>query len=117
MFPVEEQDFARVTLANTLAGVVSQILLPSVDETGAVVIAEILMRTQTLGPVIRDGNIAMITSIIQSGGQLGMQVMDDGIIEALRQERITVKDAFGYVVDKERFERLFAKAMHGAWSA
>ena len=71
-FPAEEQNQVRISLSESLAGVVSQLLLPTADGKGRCAVHEILLRTSGLPNVIREGNTPMLSSIIQSGKSLGM---------------------------------------------
>ena len=48
----------------------------------------------------------MLTSIIQGGRTLGMQMMDDGLLNLVHEGRITAQEAMRKVVDKTPFERL-----------
>ena len=66
-FPADEQSQIRTTLAESLAGIVSQLLLQTADGKGRCAVNEILLKTAGLPNVIREGNTPMITSIIQGG--------------------------------------------------
>lgn len=103
-FPADHQPQARLSLSESLAAVVSQILLPTADGKGRVAANEILLRTPALPNTIREGNTPMITSIMQSGRQLGMQSMDDALAALLKDGRITAQDAYHKATDKARFE-------------
>ena len=105
-FPAKEQDQVRLSLSESLAGVVSQLLLPSADGKGRCAVHEILLRTPGLPNVIREGNTPMLTSIIQSGKGVGMQSMDDALFAAAREGRVTPEDAVAKANDKARFQPL-----------
>ena len=103
-FPADEQAQARESLAESLAGVVSQFLLRTTDGDGRVAATEILFRTSGLPNIIREGTTSMIRSVIQSGRGEGMQMMDDAIMQFLEQGKITPRDAYLRAADKGRFE-------------
>ncbi len=105
-FPSSEQPQVRISLSESLAGVVSQLLLPTADGQGRVAVNEILLRTPGLPNLIREGNTPMLGSVIQSGRKDGMQAMDDALMELVKQERITARDAYLKATDKARFENL-----------
>jgi twitching motility protein PilT len=105
-FPAKEQPQIRLSLSDSLAAVVAQLLLPTADGKGRVAVNEILLRTQGLPNVIREGNISMIPSIIQSGKNDGMLAMDDALFELVQQGRIHPRDAYMKAIDKARFENL-----------
>jgi len=105
-FPAEEQAQVRVTLAESLAGVVSQLLLKTADGQGRLAVNEILLKTPGLPNVIREGNTPMLTSIIQGGRAQGMQLMDDALMGLVEAKRISARDAYMKATDKARFENL-----------
>jgi twitching motility protein PilT len=109
-FPAEEQNMVRLSLSESLAGIVSQLLLPTADGSGRVAVNEILLKTSGLPNVIRDGNTQMLYSIIQSGKSQGMQSMDDVLFAYAKEGRITPRDAYMKATDKGRFEPLLSAA-------
>jgi twitching motility protein PilT len=108
-FPADEQNQIRVSLSESLAGVVSQLLLRTVDGKGRCAVHEILLKTTGLANVIREGNTPMLNSMIQSGKQLGMQSMDDSLFAAVESGTIRAVDAHRKASEKARFEPLVAK--------
>jgi len=108
-FPAEEQNQIRVSLSESLAGVVSQLLLRTVDGKGRCAVHEILLRGSGLANVIREGNTPMLNSLIQSGKQLGMQSMDDALFAAVQSGKIRAADAHMKASEKARFEPLLAR--------
>lgn len=105
-FPAAQQSQVRTSLSESLAAVVSQLLLPTADGKGRCAAYEILLRTPALPNVIREGNTPMLTSIIQGGRKLGMQMMDDALMSLVREGRITAQEAARKALDKEAFGRL-----------
>jgi twitching motility protein PilT len=105
-FPANEQPQIRISLSESLAAVVSQLLLPASSGTGRVAVNEILLRTSGLPNLIREGNTPMIGSVIQSGRQEGMQSMDDALLALVERGRIKARDAYLKAHDKSRFESL-----------
>ncbi len=102
-FPAAEQDQARISLSESISAVVSQLLLRTADGKGRCAATEILLRSAALPNVIREGNTPMITSLIQSGRDQGMQAMDDCLEGLVEEGRITLEDARHASLDKERF--------------
>ena len=108
-FPAREQDQVRLSLSESLAAVVSQLLLPTADGRGRCAVHEILLRTPGLANVIREGNTPMLTSIIQAGKSVGMQAMDDALFALAKQGRVRAEDAAAKAGDKARFQALVGK--------
>jgi twitching motility protein PilT len=105
-FPAEEQAQIRTTLAESIAGIVSQLLLKTADGQGRVAVNEILLKTPGLANIVREGNTPMLTSVIQGGRSQGMQLMDDALMTLVEQKRITARDAYMKAANKARFEPL-----------
>jgi twitching motility protein PilT len=103
-FPTDQQGQVRTMLSESLAGIVSQLLLRTADGKGRVAVNEILMKTPGLPNVIREGNTPMIHSIIQSGKQQGMQAMDDALYRLAKEGRIDGEEAFHKATNKKAFE-------------
>ena len=108
-FPAREQDQVRLSLSESLAAVVSQLLLPTADGKGRIAVNEILLRTPGLPNVIREDNTPMLFSIIQSGRSVGMQAMDDALFGLAKEGRVLAQDAYLRATDKQRFEPLLSK--------
>ena len=105
-FPADEQPQVRITLSESLAAVVSQLLVPTADGTGRIAANEILLKTTGLANCIREGSTPMLRNIIQSGRKEGMQLMDDALEKLLDDGAITARDAFLKAHEKKRFKHL-----------
>jgi twitching motility protein PilT len=103
-FPAEEQAQVRTTLSESLAAVVSQLLLRTADGQGRCAVNEILLKTPGLPNIIREGNTPMLTTLIQSGRSIGMQLMDDALMGLVEAGTITPRDAYMKATNKQRFE-------------
>jgi twitching motility protein PilT len=108
-FPAKEQNQIRISLSESLAGVVSQLLIPTADGKGRCAVHEILLRTQGLPNVIRENKGAMLNSIIESGKSLGMQTMDDSLFAAVKADKIRPIDGYLKSVNKARFEPMLSE--------
>jgi twitching motility protein PilT len=102
-FPSDEQPQVRVMLADSLKAVVAQQLLKTADGKGRCAANEILVSTSGLANLIREGKIAMINSLIQTGGSQGMQSMDQALSKLVEQKRITPQAAYEKAIDKDAF--------------
>ena len=104
VFPADEQPRIRLSLGDSLAAVVSQLLLPTADGKGRVRRERDPVPLPGLANVIREGNTPMIRNLIQSGRRAGMHSMDDSLLELLAQKRITLEEALRKATEKQRFE-------------
>jgi twitching motility protein PilT len=110
VFPPHQQQQIRVQLAGTLAGVVSQQLLPTADKKGRVVAAEVLVATPAVRNLIREGKTHQIYTSMQAGGKFGMQVMDQSLAELVKRGKITYEMGLERSHHVEEYNRLAGKA-------
>ena len=103
-FPADQQEQMRVTLSESVAAILSQLLIPAADGKGRHAAIELLLRTQGLPNIIREGNTPMLYSIIQSGKSAGMQTMDEALMAHLQAGHISHHDALARANDKTKFE-------------
>lgn len=105
VFPPHQQEQIRVQLATVLVSIVSQQLLPTVDESGRVAAFEVLHANHAVRNLIREGKSHQINSIIQTNKALGMQTMDDALLDLVRFGKIHQEIAIKYAQDSISMER------------
>jgi twitching motility protein PilT len=110
VFPTEQQPQIRAMLSFSLKGVLSQLLIPRKDRKGRLPVCEVLFATTGLPNIIREGRTEKITTVIEGGRGMGMQRMDDSIIQACRNDEIDVREAYIKAIDKQRFAALMKQA-------
>lgn len=106
VFPAEQQPQIRLTLADSLVAVVSQLLVRAADGRGRYAACEILLRVQGLANMIREGNTPMIHSLIQAGRNRGMRTMDDALLELAQAKKIAPDEAMRRAREKKRFQSM-----------
>jgi twitching motility protein PilT len=110
VFPPHQQQQIRIQLAGTLAGVVSQQLMPRRDGKGRIAAVEVLIATSAVKNLIREGKTHQIYTSIQVGGKFGMQVMDQHLAELVKTNMVTYEAALERAHHVEEFNRLVGKA-------
>lgn len=104
VFPEDSQSQARSMLSDSLQGVVSQLLLKTADGKGRVAVQEIMMGSQALTALIREGKSAQIASTIQTGTAEGMQTFDQALKGLVSSGKITKEAAYSVATDKKQFQ-------------
>jgi twitching motility protein PilT len=104
VFPASRQAQARAMLANSLRGVLAQLLLKKADGSGRVAVNEILIVNAAVSAIIREGATQKLQDVIVSGKGQGMQFMDDAIWAFLQSGVVTPHEAFMKAIDKNRFK-------------
>lgn len=79
VFPFDQQEQIRTQLSGNLLAIMSQVLLPRVDGKGRVAAFEIMVSTAAIAHMIRERKTHSIFSAIQTGQQMGMMTLDDGL--------------------------------------
>ena len=105
VFPASKQPQARAMLANSLRGVLAQLLLKKADGSGRVAVNEILVANPAVSAIIREGATHKLQDVIVSGKAQGMQFMDDAIFALLKDGTVTPHEAFMKAIDKNRFKQ------------
>jgi twitching motility protein PilT len=103
-FPADRQEQARAMLANSLRGVVAQLLLKRSDRPGRIAVNEILIANAAVAAIIREGATQKLQDVIISGKAQGMQFMDDAIWALLEKNIVSPHEAFMKAIDKNRFK-------------
>ncbi len=80
VFPTNQQEQIRTQLSVAMIGIVSQALLPKIGG-GRIAAYEMLVITPAIANLIRENKTFRITSAIQTGAKLGMQLLDDHMFE------------------------------------
>src|SRR2546421_6441198 len=75
VFPADRQSQARAMLANSLRGVIAQLLLKRVDRPGRIAVNEILVANSAVSAIIREGATQKLQDVIVAGKGQGMQFM------------------------------------------
>jgi twitching motility protein PilT len=93
VFPAEEKEMVRAMLSESLEAVISQTLCKKPDGSGRVAAHEIMLGTNAIRNLIREGKVAQMYSTIQTGTGDGMQTLDQCLADLVKASRITVGEA------------------------
>ena len=116
-FPPDRQEQVRVMLSGSLKAVIAQTLCRKIGG-GRVAALEILIVTSGVSNLIREGKTFQIPSTMQTGRGVGMQVLNDELIEFVRNGTVEAQEAYTKSVDKLSFvtslnEMLLVKVQEG----
>ncbi len=103
-FPPEEQNQVRMTLADGLRAVITQMLVPKADGTGLVLATEVMIGTLPLSNLIRHEKLHQIPSVMQTGRAVGMQSMDESLLQLAKDGKITMEVARDRAIRKDMFQ-------------
>jgi len=106
VFPPYQQEQIRVQIAATLEGIVTQQLLPRASGQGRTAACEVLVTTPASRNLIREGKTHQLYTVMQTGGQLGMQTMNSSLADLVRRGEITRELALKRSSSPDDLERL-----------
>jgi twitching motility protein PilT len=103
--PADRREQTKSFLAHSLHAVVTQTLVKTMDGRGRRAILEILINTRAVSKLIMTDQTHQIPAQLQTGKELGMQLMDQALLDAVAQKLIDPDDAYRYANDRRKFER------------
>ncbi len=104
VFPAGQQGQILAQISSSLLAVVSQRLLTDASGLGRVAAVEVLVVNSAVRNMIREKKIHQIPSMMQSATSIGMQPMDDTLLQLLKKGRITRETALKYAKQPDRFK-------------
>jgi len=103
VFPAAEKEMVRSMLSESLRAVISQTLLKTKDGLGRTAAHEIMLGTPAIRNLIRENKVAQMYSSIQTGQALGMQTLDQNLVELVRRNVISAAEARAKAANKDAF--------------
>ncbi len=112
VFPTDAQQQVRVQLATTLQGVISQCLLPKIGG-GRIAAREILIASDGIRSLIREGKTPQMLNMIQTGRASGMVTLENSLLELVNKGLVLHDDAISRANRPDEVRRI-AKAAAAA---
>ena len=79
VFPTDQREQIRIMVSESLRGILSQQLIPTLDGKGRVLATELLVNTPAVANCIREGKTFMLPGVMQTGKHVGMVTMDESL--------------------------------------
>ena len=105
-FPGEQQAQIRMMLAESLKGVISQVLCKKIGG-GRAAAYEILLANSAISNNIREGKTFQLSSAMQTGKAQGMRTMNDSLLQLVVDGKVDPKEAYVKSVDKQGLKMMF----------
>ncbi|MFP4607612.1 MAG: ATPase, T2SS/T4P/T4SS family, partial [Thiohalospira sp.] len=100
VFPAAEKDMIRSMLAESLRGVVAQVLLKA-SGGGRVAAHEILVGTSAVRNLIREDKVAQLYSVMQTGQSAGMSTLDQSLQQLVSRGSVAREEARRFAFHRE----------------
>ncbi len=105
VLPEEQKNQARMQLASTLIGIVSQRLIPRI-KGGRIPACEVLINNHAVSNLIRENKTYQIDNVIDTGLSEGMISLDRSLVNLVNLNEITVEKAFEFSLNPKKLEYL-----------
>jgi twitching motility protein PilT len=104
MYPKEQQNQARLSLANSLKGIVCQRLVPRATGNGRVAVVEVMVMTTRIYEFVMDPDqLPQIEDAIAEGGYYGMQTFDQHLLQLYADGEVALRDALAAATNPHDF--------------
>ncbi|TAH36341.1 MAG: PilT/PilU family type 4a pilus ATPase [Planctomycetota bacterium] len=95
-YPPHQQEQVRAQLSVSLQAVISQVLMPRADHKGRVAGFEVMIRNSAIENHIRKNETFKIPSVMQTQRRIGMQLLDDHLLELVQGGVISKDTAIAF---------------------
>jgi twitching motility protein PilT len=103
--PSLERGQAKTFLSQSLIGVITQVLVKTIDGRARRAVFEIMTHTKAIAKLIMSDQTHLIPSQLQTGAEAGMQMMDRALLDAIEAKEIDPDDAYRFAEDKKKLAR------------
>jgi twitching motility protein PilT len=100
-FPSAEQGQVRTMLSGSLRAVISQRLVPRKGGGGRVPALEILILNRAISNLVREEKTVQIRSAIQTGGNLGMYLLEQSLNDLVKAGTVEKEAALKFAEEKK----------------
>jgi twitching motility protein PilT len=103
--PGELREQTKSVLSQSLKAVVTQVLVKTPDGRGRKAVLEILVNNRAIAKLIQTDQTHQVPAQLQTGRDVGMQLMDQALLQAIESNLVDPDDAFRFANDKKKFKR------------
>ena len=108
-YPAEQQNQIRVMLANSLKGVICQMLCKKIGG-GRAAALEVMFGIPAISNLIREAKIFQIPTAMQTARKMGMCLMNDSLLRLVKEGLVTADEAVAKSNDKSSLTTMLQQA-------
>lgn len=108
-FPEKQQQLVRLQVSQILEAVISMRLIPS-EEKGLVPAIELMLATEAVKNLVREGKTHQLDNVISTSANLGMISLNQSLSNLINSKVITVGDALNVSPDPDSLKRILKKS-------
>ena len=106
LFSSHQQQQIRTQLGGALRAVIAQQLLPRAGSSGLIPALEVMIANTGIKNLIRKGDTHQLYSVMQTGGQMGMQTMNQSLRDMVKSGLIDAEIAEVHSPDADELRRM-----------
>jgi twitching motility protein PilT len=103
--PSDQREQTKSFLSHSLHAVVTQNLVKTADGRGRRAVVEIMIMNRAIAKLINTEQTHQIPAQLQTGKDIGMQMMDQALLDAVNAKLVDPDDAYRFAHDRKKFER------------
>jgi twitching motility protein PilT len=103
--PGDLREQTKSFLSQSLKAVVTQVLVKTIDGRSRKAILEVLVNNRAIAKMIMTDQSHQIPGQLQTGKNVGMQLMDQALLDSVQAKEIDPDDAVRHALDKKKFQR------------
>jgi twitching motility protein PilT len=102
--PGDLREQTKSFLSQSLKAVCTQVLVKTPDGRGRKAVLEILINNRAISKLIMTDQSHQIPTQLQTGKNVGMQLMDQALLDCVQAKEVDPDDAVRYALDKKKFK-------------
>jgi twitching motility protein PilT len=103
--PADEREQTKSFLAQSLIAVITQVLVKRPEGRGRRAVCEVMVMNRAIAKLIQTDQTHQIPAQLQTGKDLGMELMDQALLRAIKAKEVDPDDAYNYAADKRAFSK------------
>jgi len=103
--PADEREQTKSFLAQGLIAVITQVLVKRPEGRGRRAVCEVMVMNRAIAKLIQTDQTHQIPAQLQTGKELGMELMDQALMRAITAKEVDPDDAYTFASDKKLFSK------------
>ncbi len=106
VFPSDQQTQTKIQLSSVLSAVISQRLIPNVENNARMAVCETLLNNDAVSSLIREGKTHLIDNVIQTSAEEGMILLERNLYNLYIEGKITKETALRFSIRQNDIKKL-----------
>ena len=103
--PADEREQTKTFLGQGLIAVITQVLVKRPEGRGRRAVCEVMLMNKAIAKLIQTDQSHQIPAQLQTGKDVGMELLDQALMRAIRAKEVDPDDAYLYASDKKLFSK------------